>query len=146
MKKYIRIPYVAPILFGALILFVGIFVTNIFDLDHQFPFLDKVYHTLGGVALGWFFYTYFFLHNKSFVGWRQIFLTVAAVCLVGVFWEYAERLSTLYAPSHARWLYQWFNGGNFNDTLLDLLADMAGGAIFFLYPYFKKAYEMVSPF
>ena len=134
MRKINPITY--PIIFGIALFILGIFVSGFFELYYKFIYLDTFYHFLGGVVLGWFFYTWLFpiptanLSVVSFSKFTKLFIVVSAICMVGVFWEYAERLSTIYASVHAPWLYHWFSGGNLNDTLLDLLADMLGGSVF----------------
>lgn len=144
MKKIITaIPrrYIPSVLFGGGVLFFGIFINGVFNLHHVFHDIDKLYHILGGFALGWFFYTHLFFKKADphgFSWWHQLLIIVSTVCFVGVLWEYAERLSTLYGPAHAPWIYAWFNGGNFNDTLLDLCADMFGAAAFFVLVPQKK--------
>ena len=122
--------YRAPITFGLFVLFVGVFVSGAFDLYHRIPHIDKVYHALGGVALGWFFFVFFFNEGTSLSKFKQTLIVVSATCLVAVLWEYVERLSTLYAPVYAPWFYHWIKGGDLNDTLLDILAGMCGSLVF----------------
>lgn len=140
-----------PILAGVLVFVTGVFVSGFFDLYFKFSHLDTLFHFIGGMALGWFFYILIFSKglrpasddgngaestDKNFSVAMQLFILVSAVSFAGIIWEYAERLSTIYASVHAPWLYHWFSGGNLNDTLLDLLADMLGGAVFF--GFFRK--------
>ncbi|MEK7185323.1 MAG: hypothetical protein AAB726_01745, partial [Patescibacteria group bacterium] len=134
-----------PIIAGVLLFLVGVFVSGFYELYYKLSYLDIIYHFLGGIVLGWFFYILIFskrevgqgdeqserFAGKNFSVSMQLFILVSAVCFAGVIWEYAERLSTIYASIHAPWLYYWFSGGNLNDTLFDLLADMFGGAFFF---------------
>ena len=58
--------YLRPLLLGVATLFVGVFVSGYLDWYYFFPHIDKVYHTIGGIALGWFFYIYFSLDEFQF--------------------------------------------------------------------------------
>jgi hypothetical protein len=104
------------------VLAVAIFVGQ-FHLYAKIWHLDKFLHAGGGLIAGWFFALYFkndFQDSRV----RYILAIVSAVALVGVLWEFAERLSTLYAP---HWFKYYFYGGDLNDTLTDLAADLIGG-------------------
>lgn len=120
--------YLHSVTFGIIVLIVGIYLSDVFDLYNRFDYIDKFFHFSGGVALGWFFYIFFDIRNLPMSVFRKIAIVVSATCLVAVFWEYAERLSTLYAP---KYIVHWFSGGNINDTLLDILAGMVGGGVAF---------------
>ena len=132
--------YLRPVVLGLLILLVGIFFSNIFDLYYTIPHLDKVYHFLGGFTLGWFFYLYFFdqKQDQPFPNFKKILTVVSATCFIAVLWEYAERLSTLYGPQYAPFIYHWFQGGDLNDTLLDILAGTLGSLSFVSLKYLKN--------
>ena len=124
--------YKYPIGLGFAVLFVGVFVSGFLDWAFLVPHIDNLYHFVGGIALGWFFYIYFSFETVSFSKFKKIIIVVSATCFVAVLWEYAERLSTIYSPEHARWLYHWFKGGDLTDTLLDILAGITGGLAFAL--------------
>ena len=128
MKKFIY-----PIVFGLLILIAGIFVSEAYNLYYLIPPIDKLYHFLGGFALAWLFYSYLAADIFNFSKFKRILAIVSIVCLIGVFWEYAERLSTIYSPQHLPVLYHWFHGGDLNDTLLYILADITGGLFFAIF-------------
>ena len=115
--------YVYPILLGIVIFLVGVYFSDVFDLYNRFTHIDKLFHFMGGVALGWFFYVFFSVKDLQMTPFKKFIIVVAATCLVAVFWEYAERCSTLYAP---RWIVHWYSGGDLNDTLTDILAGMLG--------------------
>ncbi|MCX6756138.1 MAG: hypothetical protein NTX85_02265 [Candidatus Nomurabacteria bacterium] len=79
---------------------------------------------------------FFSLKDLSMTSFKKFIIVVAATCLVAVFWEYAERCSTLFAP---RWIVHWFSGGDLNDTLTDIFAGMLGSVAFwFTNKIFKK--------
>ena len=122
--------YLRPLLLGVATLFVGVFVSGYLDWYYFFPHIDKVYHTIGGIALGWFFYIYFSLDEFQFSKFKKLLVIVSSTCLVAVCWEYFERLSSLYSPEYAPWLFRWIRGGDLNDTLLDILAGISGSLIF----------------
>ena len=122
--------YTYPVMFGVLVFVVGVFVSGLFGWYVLIPHIDKVFHFSGGLALGWFFCLFLGVRNLPIASWKKILIVVSATCFVAVCWEYAERLSSLYAPHYAPWLYHWFNGGDLDDTLLDILAGMMGGLVF----------------
>ncbi len=123
--------YKYPISLGILILLIGVFVSGIFGLYEYFPHIDKVFHFSGGFALGWFFFI-LLTPEKFYSKPKQILVVAAATCLVAVFWEYFERLSTLYSAHYFPWLFYWIQGGDLNDTLLDVLAGIIGATTFCL--------------
>ena len=127
-----NLKYLYPLVFGFLIFFIGVFISGFLHLYDIIPNLDKIYHTLGGFAVGWFFYNYLFSNNQSFSNFKQIIVIASTTCFIAVIWEYAERLSTLYSLQYAPLFYRWFRGGSFNDTLLDIGAGMTGSLIFML--------------
>ena len=122
--------YWRPILLGIAVLFIGVFVSGTLDWSYFFPHIDKVYHFTGGFALGWFFYIYFSFEESQLSKFNKVFILVSSACFVSVFWEYAERLSSLYSLHHFPWLFHWFQGGGLTDTLLDILAGMTGSFTF----------------
>ena len=129
--------YRNPIIFGLTVFVCGVIVANFFHLYTLVPHIDKVFHFMGGVALGWFFYVLFY-QNFLYSKFIQILNIVSATCFVAVLWEYAERLSTLYAPQYLPWLAHWIQGGDLNDTLLDVFAGMAGALFFIIHRLFFK--------
>jgi hypothetical protein len=122
--------YLYPILLGIVIFFIGVYFSDFFDLYNRFDHIDKVFHFMGGVALGWFFCVFFSIKDLPMTTSKRLLIVVASTCLIAVFWEYAERLSTLYAP---RWIVHWYSGGDLNDTLTDILAGMLGGGTFYVF-------------
>ena len=130
--------YRSPLVLGVIILFVGVFVSGFLDWYYFLPHIDKVYHFVGGFALGWFFYIYFSFKESQLSNFNKLLILVSATCFVAVLWEYAERLSNIYSPEHAKWLYHWFKGGDLNDTLLDILAGITGSFVFGIFSLSNK--------
>ncbi|OGN34904.1 MAG: hypothetical protein A3I39_01285 [Candidatus Yanofskybacteria bacterium RIFCSPLOWO2_02_FULL_47_9b] len=100
------------------------FFLDQFDLYDKISHLDKILHVFGGAIAGWFFVNYFqkdFAQSES--KWNYLLAVAGAAMLVGVFWEFAERLSTLYGSPLMR---HYFYGLDLDDTLMDLTADLAG--------------------
>jgi hypothetical protein len=130
--------YRGPVLLGALILFVGVFVSGSLGWYYFFPHIDKVFHFVGGMALGWFFYIYYFSEQSQFSNFKKLIIIVGSTCLVAVIWEYFERLSSLYSPHYAPWLSHWISGGDLNDTLLDVFTGTIGSFLFVILKLSKK--------
>ena len=124
--------YKYPIALGILVFIMGVFASSYLDWYFLFPHIDKVFHFAGGFALGWFFYVYFSLGSAPMSTFKKFLVIVTSTCFVAVLWEYAERLSSLYSPQYVPWLYHWFQGGDLDDTLLDILAGMSGSFLFSL--------------
>lgn len=122
--------YLPPIIAGVVVIIFGLIISNYLGHYDLIPELDSIYHVLGGVVLGWFFYRYFTNHASGLTAFNLTLVCVASVCLIGVFWEIAERLSSIYSDPYFPWLYRWFHGGDLDDTLFDLLCDMFGGFAF----------------
>lgn len=111
----------AAIIAAVFIISTSFFVGK-FDLYQAIPYLDKIFHFVGGAIAGLFFASYF-RSDFSSSRFRYILAVTGAALLAGVLWEFAERLSSIYGTP---WLKHYFYGGNINDTLLDLVADLAG--------------------
>ena len=134
--------YTKPVLLGALVFIIGVYISSVTNLYYFFPHVDKVYHFSGGFALGWFFYIYLSFEKIPLSKIRQFLFIVSMTCLVAVFWEYAERLSTLYSPEYAPWVLHWFKGGDLNDTLLDVFAGISGATAFWILNSFSQKSEI----
>lgn len=122
--------YLFPVFAGIAVVFFGLVVANHYGLYGQIENLDKVFHFLGGLVLGWFFYRYFTAPESKLTNLNLVFVCLSVVCFFGVIWEFAEHLSSIYSLDYFPWLYKWFHGGTITDTLLDLVADMVGGLVF----------------
>lgn len=102
-------------------------------------FYDTILHFLGGFFLAMFFAAFFRnygITDKSFGKAKFLIfglIILSATMLVGIFWEFAEYLATVYFKS-----YLFKNHGiiccigNLDDTIGDLALD-AIGAITFLF-------------
>ena len=130
--------YTKPVVLGILVFIIGVYVSSITNAYYFFPHIDKVYHFMGGFALGWFFYVYLSFEKMPLSKIKQFLFIVSMTCLVAVFWEYAERLSTLYSPTYAPWILHWFQGGDLNDTLLDIFTGMCGAVGFWILNSFSE--------
>lgn len=123
-----------PLFFGLLILLVGIFAAEYWDLYHLVPHLDKLLHVLGGIVVGWLALAFLQDDIVRLSGWKQALIIVSVACLVGVLWEFAE-FAADFSPV---WLYHWFHGGDLADTMGDLASDVGGGLIFALWALRKE--------
>lgn len=123
--------YLYPIIFGFVLLLVGIFLVEQYELSYRFKGLDKLLHFSGGFVAAWFVATLFTRELRLPRPWVAGLIMVSAVALIGVVWEFAEFSTSLIRSDYPQ-LYHFFHGGNLEDTLGDLLADMAGGASFAL--------------
>ncbi len=123
--------YVWPIVLGLLVLSIGIFLTEYYELAYRYQGFDKILHIVGGFAVGWFVISLFAREFGLLRPWVAVLAIVAAVVLVGVLWEFAEYSAQWIRFSHPLF-YHYFHGGDLVDTLGDLLADLAGGASFAL--------------
>ncbi len=124
----------SSIILGILLLIVAIFVGTYFGIYDKVPHFDKVLHLVGGAIVAWFFSDWF-LWEYKLTRFQKIILMVAGAALVGTLWEFAERLSSIYSPGRFPLLYKYFYGGDLNDTLGDLAADLVGA---FTFSVFKK--------
>lgn len=127
----------APLILGLLILFVGIFVAEKWGLYYTVPNLDKILHTLGGLAVAWMAMA-IFQDDINHLPWhKQLLLIISLTALVGVLWEFAEYAAGLTRSSWP-WLYHWFHGGDMGDTIGDLIADLSGGTLFAAWALWKE--------
>ncbi len=134
MKKYLL-----PILAALVLFFIATTVSEHFRIYSIFHSIDKLYHVIGGMILGWFFMLTFQPELKTMPVYKKVLLLVGCVSLIGILWELAERASSVYAIHRYTTLYHLFHGGDLNDTLGDLSADIGGGILFsFCYASFAK--------
>ena len=138
-----------------------LFLILIFSIDmvfglgfrfYQFPYFDMALHFLGGFFVAMFFISFFGRNQKpdksSIKGQFLIFafIILGAVIFVGVFWEFAEYLATVFIADS---LYQ--NYGivccmcNLDDSVGDLAFDIFGSIIFILlYRIYRVKYRVKS--
>jgi hypothetical protein len=120
-----RIP-VPPLAFGLFVLFTGVFAGQHWGLYERIPHLDDLLHLSGGLAVAWMLWAALDRSLAPLPRHLQALFIVAATCLVGVLWEFAEYVSN-FAPL---WWYRYLHSGDLADTMADLLADLLGAAAF----------------
>ena len=126
MHMRIRI-HIAPAL---IILAIGIFPTEAFKLYERFPYIDTLLHLAGGAAIVWFLSSFFERDVWRLSRPTLVALLVGITTLIGVFWEFAEFYSGRNFREALPIVYQYFRGGDLQDTLGDLAADIAGATLF----------------
>lgn len=125
--------YLLQGLAAAVLVIFAIVIAGRFDLYDRIQYVDKTSHFVGGLIVAWFFSVYFRNILISFSKFERVVILVACVCLVGVFWEFAEYLSRAYSSEYIPVLYKYFRIGSMADTLGDLAMDMIGGLVFGLF-------------
>jgi hypothetical protein len=126
-----------PLLFGSLILLIGLFVGEYWGLYAFIPYFDKILHVSGGLAVAWMAMALLQSDIEGLRGWKQVLIIVSVTSLVGVLWEFAEYWSNGIRYTHPLW-YHYFHGGDFADTIGDLIADLSGGTAFILGALYKE--------
>jgi len=127
----------SPLFFGILLLFIGIIVSEHWQLYDRIAHFDKVLHVLGGVAVAWMAMATLQNDIGDLAWFKQALIVVAVACLIGVVWEFAEYASNFTRHTYPLW-YHYFHGGDLADTLGDLAADVSGGAVFALWALYKE--------
>ena len=99
-----------------------------------FPPLDTPMHLLGGLAIAFFFWTaYSICARTGTLGQPNstaiAMLTLTSAVASTVLWEFAEYLSDRYLGTNTQ--------KGLEDTLLDMLLGLAGGAIFVGVAWFR---------
>lgn len=117
---------------GPIILILTLAVNVLFGFGfgwyRQFWFFDIILHFLGGLGVAltvqrWLVDKYL----PAISGWLMAVLLVSAAGLVGLGWEFAEYLASVFLPSRFfGYKVGWI--GDLPDTLSDLLMDLVGGA------------------
>lgn len=93
------------------------------------PYLDKVFHLLGGATVAAIALSWFEKDTKHMPRGIAILFVVGITAIVGVFWEVAEASSGALAKDVLPLFYKYFHGGGLLDTLGDLVVDLAGGLL-----------------
>jgi len=124
-------PY-APLAFAAVILAVGIFVSGRWGLYAKWEHFDTFMHFLGGIAAAWLALSLMQWDIVRMTAWKQVLVLLGLATLLAVFWEFAEYLAG-FGRDYAPWFWRWFHGGDLADTMLDLVAGMAGALVFALW-------------
>lgn len=127
----------APFILGLTVFFIGIFVAEKWGLYYTVPNLDKVLHTLGGLAVAWMAMAILQDDIRHLLWHKQLLLIISITALVGIIWEFAEYAAGLMYSSWP-WLYHWFHGGDMADTIGDLIADLSGGMLFAAWALWKE--------
>ena len=132
-------PILRPILVALLFVLATVFIAGFFNVYNYIPHLDKIFHFFGGGIAAWFvieFWKYRKHHFRPQIHWTMIF---SAVLAIGLLWELAEYLSSLYSPHYFPWFVKYFYGGGLYDSIGDVVADMTGALlIIFSYPERKQ--------
>jgi uncharacterized integral membrane protein len=123
MKKYI-----GPVISGIILLILGIFVTDHYELNYLYRGIDTPLHIIGGAIAGWFFFIFLRTTITSTSFLRGLFIITASACFVGVLWEIAEYSSSQYGREITI-LYHYFHGGPLADTIKDITNDILGGFV-----------------
>ena len=132
-----RLRTAPPFLFGALIIFVGIFVSDRYGLYWRFEHFDTTLHALGGLAAAWIGLVLLQQEITHLPSWKQVLIFVSFATLAGVLWEFAEFV--VGTGEHVvPWLYRWFHGGDLPDTIMDLTADIIGALVLSLWALAKE--------
>lgn len=118
--------HIAPAL---IILAIGIYPTEAFKLYERFPYIDTLLHLAGGAAIVWFLSSFLERGVWHLSKLTVIALLVGATTLIGVLWEFAEFYSGRNFRETLPVVYQYFRGGDLQDTLGDLAADIAGATL-----------------
>ncbi|HVZ10999.1 MAG TPA: hypothetical protein VG941_01055 [Candidatus Paceibacterota bacterium] len=129
----------APIFVAALFIVVVVFIVGAFNLYGYIPHLDKIFHFFGGGIAAWFCIEWLRARKPSFHVQKSWLATAGLVLAIGLVWELAEHLSSVYSPVYAPWFLKYFYGGDTLDTIGDVIADLAGAlVIIFSYPRSKN--------
>ena len=125
-----------PLLFGLIVIAIGIFFGEYFGLYDHIPHFDKILHLTGGIIAGWLAFA--FLHDdiRKAPRSRQALIVVGMACLIGVLWEFAEYAGNFTRHTYPL-LYHYFHGGNLADTLGDLVADISGATLFAFWALYR---------
>jgi hypothetical protein len=127
-----------PLYFCAVLGFVGIFLSEYFQLYTLWHSYDTFLHFLGGIGIAWLGYAIFATDIARLSIWKRVLILVSFTTFIGVLWEFAE-FSAGFAQEVAPWLWRWFRGGGMTDTIIDLAADIFGALIFAL-PATRRRY------
>ena len=100
-----------------------------------FPPLDTPMHLLGGLAIAFFLWTAYSIGARNGTLGRPNVTAIATLTLTStaacaVFWEFAEYLSDRYLGTNTQ--------KGLEDTLLDMLLGLVGGAIFVAAAWFRR--------
>lgn len=100
-----------------------------------FPPLDTPMHLVGGLAIAFFLWTVYSVGARNGALGQPnstaiAFLTLTSTAACAVLWEFAEYLSDKYLGTNTQ--------KGLEDTLLDLLLGIVGGAVFVAAAWFRR--------
>jgi uncharacterized membrane protein YjdF len=126
-----------PILFGFLVLYLGIFAGSYWKAYDVIPQLDKVFHVMGGVVCAWLALA--FLQNEvtHLRPFKQWVIVVSVAMLIGTWWEVAEYVGN-FTENISPTFYYYFHGGGLGDTIVDLVCDTLGASLFAVWAIRKE--------
>jgi hypothetical protein len=105
------------------------------DAYEAFPPLDTPMHLLGGLAIAFFLWMAYSIGARAGAlgrpnGTAIAILTLTSTAACAVLWEFAEFLSDRYLGTNTQ--------KGLEDTLLDLLLGLVGGAVFVAAAWFRR--------
>ena len=118
-----------PIITAVVFIVIVVFIVGFFDLYEAIPYLDKIFHFLGGAIAGWVGVELYRSKKESLGSWIYFLSVISFAVSIGVLWEYAEYLSSVYSPDYFPSILKYFYGGGISDTLGDLVADTIGAIL-----------------
>lgn len=127
----------SPIFAGIILLIVGVWISGFFDIYRTWSDFDSLMHLLGGVVAAWFVAALFARDMAKLPLLSATLFIIGTTLLIGVMWETAEFLSGKYMHDISTLVYQYFRGGNLQDTIADMSLDI-GGAILLSWLWLRK--------
>jgi hypothetical protein len=120
-----------------IVLVIGVIVSGYFDLWQRWENFDTVMHLSGSVVLAWLLSSLAVKQQKALPYLSYALFIAGAVLIFGVVWEVLEYLSGAHLKGTIIWHY--YRGGNLQDTIADLLADLNGAMIYLLAHLVRRA-------
>lgn len=113
-------------LFAGLTIWIvaAVFLTGLPESDSWWT-LDTFFHFVGGVFAAW---------CGSLFSRDKINIFLVAL-MIGLLWELAEYISSVYGQDYWPVIYNYYRGGGLVDSVHDLIADVLGAGLFILLYY-----------
>ncbi|MDP4001544.1 MAG: hypothetical protein Q8P69_00645 [bacterium] len=124
---------IKPFLAGLIVLFLGTFVVTFFDIYNFIPHIDKFLHVAGGFVVAWFFSNYWGDDLRGLSGLQRFIILMSLASFIGSFWEVMEYSTSTSFFEDNQLIRHYIYGGDLFDTLADIMADISGAAILFLF-------------
>ena len=124
---------IKPFLAGLTVIFLGTFVVTFFGIYDTIPYIDKFFHVAGGFVIAWFFSNYWGDDLKELSKFQRLFILMALASFIGSFWEVMEYSTSTSFFEDNQLIRHYIYGGDLFDTLADIMADISGAAILFLF-------------